>query len=439
MEKINWKTERRKIEELKPWEKNPRKFNEKQKKRLKESLEKFNLAEPIVINKDGTVIGGHFRLKVLKEMGVKEVDVRVPDRELTEKEVEELNLRLNKNLGEWDWDLLSNFDEELLKNVGFEDEELDEIFDLEADEEFDVEKELEKVLENKERRCKEGDLWQLGEHRLYIGDATKKESWEMMLQGERFDFLFTDPPYDIVVNRKKQGFGARKNRIYLGTLKKFPEYDKWLSLANEFQNPLGANVMIFENWKNTVKLWQAIEKYWKIRNMIIWWLPNRHQGFSRKYVFFNKYDIAPLAGEGVLNEEYEEELENYLRERGQKLLDTYEVILYGQKRESYWDRRKKSKWAKVSDHISWVAETEKSSGQNVIFGTKPIQILVPYIKILSPRGGVVVDCFGGSGSTLIACEIMKRKCRMIEIEPVYGEVIINRWEKFTGREAEKIN
>lgn len=465
MEKINWKTEKRKIEELRPWEKNPRKFNEKQKIRLKESLEKFNLAEPIIINKDGTVIGGHFRLKVLKEMGVEEVDVRVPDRLLSEKEVEELNLRLNKNLGEWDWDLLANFNEELLKNVGFEDEELDEIFGLEVDDEFDVEKELNKILENKERRCKEGDLWQLGEHRLYIGNATDRKSWEKVLGEERFDFLFTDPPYKIAytqrlgkvktkegmklkrdrvyesIGKTRKGFGYRSQRSYLGVEKtgRVPEYDEWLSIANEFQNPNGANVMIFENWRNTVDLWQAIEKYWKIKNMIIWWLPNRHQGFSRKYFFFNKYDIAPLAGEGVLNEEYEEELEDYLKEKGQKLLDTYEVILYGQKGDSYWDRKKKSKWAKISDHITWTAETEKSSGQNVVFGTKPIQILVPYIKILSPRNGIVVDCFGGSGSTLIACEIMKRKCRMIEIEPIYGEVIINRWEKFTNLRAKKIN
>jgi hypothetical protein len=140
-----------------------------------------------------------------------------------------------------------------------------------------------------------------------------------------------------------------------------------------------------------VELWQAIEKYWKIQNMVIWWLPNRTQGFSRPHFFFNKYDIAPLAGNGKLNKDYEEELENYLNERGQKLLDTYEVILYGQKGKRYWDRKKKTPWAKVSDHITWTADTGKASGQNLIFGTKPIQILVPYVKILSPREGIVME------------------------------------------------
>lgn len=212
--------------------------------------------------------------------------------------------------------------------------------------------------------------------------------------------------------------------------------------------------MVFENWRNTVQLWQAIEKYWKIKNMVIWWLPNRHQGFSKPYRFFNKYDIAPLAGEGELNEEYEEELEEFLQGKGSKLIEQYAVSIYGQKGDSEWfgpgwskkekeekgyyQKIKGTRWAKVSDHITASAETGASSGQNVVFGRKPIQILVPYIKILSPRHGIVMEPFAGSGSTIIASEIMKRKCRAIEIEPIYGEVILARWEKSTNKKAELI-
>jgi len=481
MEKIIWKTEKRKLSELKPFKGNPRQANEKQIKDLNKSLERFNLAAPLVINTDGEVIGGNFRLKLLKEKKVKIVDVRVPNRKLTRKEAEELNLRLNKNLGSWDNDLLANFDEDLLKDVGFEPEELDEIFGLEIEDNFDVEKELKKILKGEPKRVKDGDLWQLGDHKLIIGDCTDRKNWERLLRKEKFDFMFTDPPYKIgygigirkqktkkgtklqrfrtypsvgITNKNgktlkieesplksmKKYFGAKKNRGYLGVDRKggVPEYDEWLSIAKDFQNSGGANVMIFENWKNVVDLWQAIEKYWKIKNMIIWWLPNRHQGFSAEYRFFSKYDIAPLAGEGKVNEEYEKELDDYLKEKGQKLLDTYEIILYGINGKPYWDRRKGSKWAKIADHITWTAETESSSGQNVIFGTKPIQILVPYIKILSPRGGVVMEPFAGSGSTIIACEIMKRKCRAIEIEPTYGEVILARWEKFSGKTAKRL-
>ena len=262
---------------------------------------------------------------------------------------------------------------------------------------------------------------------------------------ERFDLCLTDPPYRIAYIRnrktkKKSGFGYKRGRRYEGLAERgIPEYDEWLSLANEYQNSKGANVIIFENWINTVKLWQAIEKYWKIRNQIIWWAQGRSQGFSRKYGFFNKYDIAPLAGNGVQNEEYEKECDDYLQEKGQKLLETYDVLLYGGTGKSYIDKGKKgSKWIKVTDHMSYAVGNASNTGQSLIFGTKPIQILVPYIKILSPRNGIVMDCFGGSGSTLIACEIMKRKCRMIEIEPIYGEVILAKFERFSGKTAKKL-
>ena len=214
-----------------------------------------------------------------------------------------------------------------------------------------------------------------------------------------------------------------------------PEFDEWLSIANEFQNSKGANVMIFENWRNIHDLWEAIEKYWKIKNIIIWHLPNRHQGFLAKGKFFNKYDIAPLAGEGIINEEYEEEFQNYLNEKGQKLVDTYQIIFYGSRGKNSWNKIKGKKYWTLSDHIDWVASSESDTGQSVIFGTKPIQILVPYIKILSQRNGIVMEPFGGSGSTIIACEVMKRRCRAIEISPTYAEVIINRFEKFTGKKA----
>jgi len=285
-----------------------------------------------------------------------------------------------------------------------------------------------------------------------MGDSTDREVWIKCLGREHFDFMFTDPPYKIAYTKNrfkgymktKKGFGYRGQRKYLGVESRgsVPEYDEWLSIADKYQNPNGANVMIFENWRNTVELWQAVQKYWKIKNIIIWWLPNRHQGFSRKYLFYNKYDIVVLAdkNKASLNEEYEEELDSYLKEKGQKFLDSYEVIIYGQKGKSYFDRKKKTRWSKITDHISWSAEqTGKGRVENIIFGKKPIQILVPYIKILSPREGIVAEPFCGSGSTIIACEIMKRKCRAIEIEPIYGEVILLRWEKFTGRKAVKLN
>ena len=453
--KIVWRTERRKVSGLIPFKGNPRKASEKETADLDKSLAKFNLAEPLVINTTNEVIGGNFRLKLLREKGVNETDVRVPDRKLSKREAEELNLRLNKNQASWDLGLLSHFSEDLLEAVGWDRDELDEIYGVAEPDKFDFEKEFRKAVE-KPKHAKTGDLWQLGEHKLLIGDCTKKENWRRLLGGERYDFLFTDPPYKIGANmgdtkagvnkhgfkvKRKGGFGCKGLREYKGLKERggVPPYDAWLSLADEFQNPKGANVMVFEYWKNTPELWRALEKYWPIRNQVIWHLLNRSQGFSADHRFFSKYDIAPLAGDGVSNEGYEKELEDYLRAKGQKLLDTYEVCLYGQKGQSAWDKKKQTRWAKVSDHVTWSAETGKSSGQGLIFGTKPAQILVPYVKVLSPRDGIVMEPFGGSGSTLIACEVMKRKCRAMEVEPSYAEVIIARFERFSGIKAVRIN
>ena len=128
MEKIKWHNEKRKVKDLKPFEGNPREVTEKQVEDLNKSLVRFDLADPLIINIDNTVIGGNFRLRLLKEKKIEEIDVRIPNRALTKKEADELNLRLNKNLGQWSYDILANFNEELLKEVGFESGELDEIF-----------------------------------------------------------------------------------------------------------------------------------------------------------------------------------------------------------------------------------------------------------------------------------------------------------------------
>ncbi|GAJ10466.1 unnamed protein product, partial [marine sediment metagenome] len=180
------------IEELNPSEYNPRALTEKEYKDLRESLKRFDFVEPIVVNsaenRKNIVIGGHQRLIVARELGHKTVPVNYVKITKLEKE-QELNLRLNKNLGHFDYDLLANYDEEMLVDVGFSREELDDVFGLNIDEEFDVDKELEKLLKGGIRRVKDGDLWQLGEHRLVIGDCTNKIEWDRLLGKERYDFL----------------------------------------------------------------------------------------------------------------------------------------------------------------------------------------------------------------------------------------------------------
>jgi hypothetical protein len=191
MEPLYWKTEKRKVRDLILFEGNPRKMSQEQAKQLLNSLKKFNYVELIVINQKNRVIAGNMRVRALKALGweEEEIEVRVPSRPLTEEEAREYLLRSNKNVGEWDWDLLANFSEDELKRVGFSSEELDKIFDL------DLGKKEDEISEpKKETDIKQGDIFLLGRHRLMCGDATRKEDVEVLMDGKKADMVFIDPP-----------------------------------------------------------------------------------------------------------------------------------------------------------------------------------------------------------------------------------------------------
>lgn len=429
------------IPELHPATYNPRKWNENTIKQLTESVKQFGMVDPIVVNgapeRKNIVIGGHFRLKVAKDLGYKEIPVvyvNIPD---VERE-KELNLRLNRNVGDWDWSLLSEFSETVLADIGFTSEELDDIFDIEdTPEQFDLQKELEK-LDITQIEIQKGDVWKLGDNRLMCGDSTVDADILKLMENEKANMCFTDPPYllDYLNGKKKhgkatEGFGAKRDRRYLETDVLPPDFtEKWMANVAKIQEP-DFSIIIFENPKNLRTIWNELEKHWKYRNTIVWRLPNRMQGFAAKYKFFNKHDIA-LVGTGgniSLNREQEEEL----------FQSEYENALFATSGKPHWEGYEKGKKIQPTDYIEYVASDEKSSGQGIIFGTKPIEILIPYIKVLTKREDLIIEPFGGSGSTLIAARKLKRRCYVMEKSNVYCEVIKNRWEKLTGQEARKIS
>jgi len=158
--------------------------------------------------------------------------------------------------------------------------------------------------------------------------------------------------------------------------------------------------------------------------MIVWHLPNRHQGFAAKYKFFSKHDIAMVGASGTVEYNHDEEPDG--------LQEEYETALYAIGGKPQWEGYDHGRRYQPTDFISFQASDEKSSGQGVIFGTKPIEILIPYIKVLTKRGDLVVEPFCGSGSTLIAAMKLNRRCYIMEKSPVYAEVALKRWEKLTG-------
>lgn len=429
------------VSELKPAPYNPRKFNEEQKQQLITSIERFGLVDPIVANstskRKNIIIGGNFRFKVAKELGYKEVPVvyvSIADK----KKEQELNIRLNKNTGEFDFELLAGFDESFLEDIGFDTSELDTIFDEDNPETFDLKKELGK-LDIKKVVAKKQEVYQLGPHRLMIGDSTVESDILALMNGTKADMCLTDPPYilDYLNGKKKhgeatEGFGAKRNRRYLET-DVLPDNFTELWMGNVAQIAKDDfSIIVYENWKNLRTIWSEMEKHWKVRNMIVWHSANRNQGFAASNKFFSKHDIAMV---GTSEEHKGLNLEP---EADDLLENEYQTALYAIKGHPHWEGYKKGSKYCPTDFIDFKAADEKSSGQGIIFGTKPLEILIPYLKVLTKRGDVVVEPFGGSGSTLMAAEKLKRTCYIMEKSPVYAEVIMKRYEKLTGTKRKKL-
>lgn len=428
---------------LKPAEYNPRTHDKVAEEKLKQSIERFGVVDPLIVNRaperENIVIGGHFRLEVLKSLGHETVPVVFVSISDIERE-KELNLRLNRNTGEFDFDLLSKFDETLLEDIGFSSEELDDIFgEDENPEVFDLEKQLKK-LGITSINIQPGDTFHVGDSlTIRCGDSTIEADMLALMGDEKADMVLTDPPYilDYLKGKKKkggkatEGFGLKRDRKYLGT-DVLPDNfsDLWMANVAKVQQP-NFSILIYENPKNLRTIWNAMEKHWRYRNTIVWRVPNRVQGFSAKYKFFNKHDIVLVGTSG-------EPTTNFEPEDDELLQNEYETALFATSGKPHWEGYEKGKKYQPTDFIEHVAADEKHSGQGVIFGTKPIEVLIPYMKVLTKRDDVVLEPFGGSGSTAVAAYKLKRRCFLMEKSPVYTAVILKRLEKLTRLKPEKV-
>ena len=396
---ITWSSEKRKISELIPAEYNPRELTEKQAADLSKSLERFNLADPIVINADNKIIGGHQRINIMKKAGDIEIDVRVPSRQLTDHEEKELNIRLNRNLGQWDFDALANFDEELLKDIGFESDELDRIFQLDTDPNAD---DVPKT--RAETGIQRGDLYQLGQHRLLCGDSTDKGDVLRVMGGDRADMVFTDPPYGVSY--------AAKN-----------EFLNSIARGNRIQTPI----------ENDQKNEEEIQEFWckvfeNIRDVL---------------ADVNSYYITGPQIQGMMMMMMMMMMKSGLPYRHVIIWVKNNHVLgrcdYNYKHEPiFFGWTKTHKFYGNGEFQTSVWEVDKPHKSDLHPTMKPVRLMVNAIQNSSERNQIVLDPFLGSGSTLIACEQTNRKCYGMEIDPIYCQVIIDRWEKLTGKKAEKI-
>jgi DNA modification methylase len=377
--------EKKQIADLIPAPYNPRQSTAKQEKHLKESLEKFGMVEPIIFNKQtGYIVGGHFRVRELKKLGIKEIECVIVD--LNEDDEKELNIRLNANTGSWDWDTLANDWEVVdLEAWGLEIPQFDnEAEELEASEDdYDVPEggiETDIVI---------GDLFEIGEHRLLCGDSTDSDAVARLMNGEKADMVFTDPPYN--VGSETKGVASSSNNKQMKRLME-SKWDKDFNVNDFLPN---IDIFISENSTCYIctshHLFGSIIEHLKLTfdfvSFCVWNKPNPMPSLMKRHWTWNTELICyATKGKHLFN----------FPDNGHAL--------------SVWTF---TKVAKCDLHPTM----------------KPISIPETAITHSSKINDIVLDAFLGSGSTMVAAHQLKRRCFGMELEPKYCAVIIDRMKK----------
>lgn len=394
------------INELICPEYNPRQITDDEMGKLKNSINEFGYVDPIIVNKHNNhIVGGNQRYEALKSLGYNEVDVIFINEPDINRE-KALNLALNKISGEWDFvkladildDLelddfdisLTGFDELELEDFGIEDPTEHEPVEI-VEDDYEEPDELEVIVQT-------GDIYILGNHRLMCGDSTKREDVALLMDGKQADMVFTDPPWNVNYGAETKGTSYKARSILNDSMTTEDFKNFMLSVfqnMNQFSKEgcMTYVVMSAQEWGNLMLTLNEVGYHWS--STIIW--KKNNFVISRK--------------------DYHTQ---------------YEPIYYGWKDGAprlhpLEDRKQSDVWDIERPLISVEHPT-----------MKPIELVARAITNSSNPSDIVLDLFGGSGSTLIASEQTDRQCMMMELDPKYCQVIINRWEEFTGEKAEKI-
>lgn len=423
MLKLTWKTERRRVSDLVPNDKNPRTMSPKQIEDLKKSLKKFNLVEIPVVDMDNKVIAGHQRLMVLKLLGRGDemIEARVPNRKLTKQEYDQYLLSSNRVHGDWDWDKLAeNFDIDLLMASGFDDTDLSHLFDdLEVeDDEFDIDKEVEKIRKPK---VKTGDYYQLGNHRLLCADSTDPKFVQLLMGSKKANVILTDPPFNISLSYDR-GIGGKCH--YGGEVddnKSDADYGDFLRKA--LTNGLSvcekdAHIFTYCDQRYIWLLQTLYQELGIANKRVCLWIKNNATP-TPQIAFSKQFEACPY---GTIGRPYLSE----------KVLNLSEIMNaeVGSGNRTLED---------ILDMIDiWLVR--RLSGQEYEHPTsKPPKLHEKALRRCTKPGDVLLDLFAGSGSLMVAAEQLKRSAYLIEQSPVFAEVILRRYEKLTGQKAKKLN
>lgn len=384
--------EKKNVAELLPAEYNPRKNlkpGDVEYEKLKRSITEFGYVEPVIWNQTtGRVVGGHQRLKVLQDMGMTEIDCVII--EVSEEKEKALNIALNKISGDWDTDKLallitdlqgSDFDVSL---TGFEPAEIDALFkddikDAVKDDDFDVEAELKKPT-----ITKFGDIWTLGNHRLICGDSTKAETLELLMCGKKANLVVTDPPYNV-------NYEGSVGKIKNDNMENTAFYEFLLAAFQNAEKVMTEDASIYVFHADTEGL-----------------------NFRKAFVDAGFY----LSGTCIWKKQ------SLVLGRSPYQWQ-HEPVLFG------WKKKGKHQWyTGRKESTIWEFDKPKKNGDHPTM--KPIPLIAYPIMNSSMSNCIVLDLFGGSGSTLIACEQTNRVCRMVELDEKFCDVIVKRYIEQVG-------
>ena len=392
------------INSIKPYENNPRKLKDSAIEKVAMSLKEYGFRQPIVVDKNRIIVVGHTRYRASKKLGFKEVPITVADN-LTPEQVNAYRIADNRTAeeSEWDSELLKMEIKDLeakdfkLDLLGFNEDQLNDML-FEEKQGLTDEDEVPEAPE--EPISKLGDIWILGNHRVMCGDSTLIDSFDQLCI-EQADMIFTDPPYGMSYGGGRAEGSTQKGALVKahGMIKNDDLRDDALinlvkdSLSTALmKSKQGCSAYICFTWRTYSEFYKAItDSGYKIKNCVVW---------DKKSIGLGQSHYRPQ----------------------------HEFIFYCGE-QWYGDKSQSDIWQMSRGATSkYVHPTQK-----------PVELVCKALENSSKNEDIVIDCFGGSGSTIIACEKLNRKARIMELDPKYCDVIIKRWENFTGKKAELKN
>lgn len=410
------------IDLLKPWARNARTHSKKQVRQIANSIRTFGFTNPVLIDRANTILAGHGRVQAARLIDMATVPcVRLESMSAMQKRAYVLaDNKLALNAG-WDEELLAEELKHLLsadldfdvETTGFSIPEIDSLVEgLNPEEDGDPADDILPDPDKAPALCRPGDIWQLGPHRLICGDARDQAAISALMDGEQAGMVLTDPPYNVPIDGHVGGSGKIKHREFAMASGEMTTVQFVAFLRQSFQNLADYSVdgsihFIFMDWRHMAEMHAAAEGiYSELKNLIVWVKDNGGMGsFYRsrhELIFAFKKGTAPH-------------------------INAFELGQHGRYRTNVWQYKgvntlKAGRLDELAMHPT----------------VKPVQMLMDAIKDVSGRGDIVLDLFGGSGSTLIAAHKTGRRGFICEFDPAYCDQIMQRWEMFAKDDAQQI-